>query len=89
MRCTGYCRYGEVYALMDSPPRQRKVDVVEGWPLMEVRLYLLESNVSMDICLINYTEITSFHYKHTLKVHQKQYSSVRCMYAVRGCSDFW
>ena len=56
---------------MDSPPRQRKVDVVEGWPFMEVRLYLLESNVSMDICLINYTEITSFHYKHALKVHQK------------------
>ena len=56
---------------MDSPPRQRKEDVVEGWPLMEVRLYLLEGNVSMDICLINYTEITSFHYKHALKVHQK------------------
>ena len=56
---------------MYSPPRQRKVDVVEGWPLMEVRLYLLESNVSMDICLINYTEITSFHYEHALKVHQK------------------
>ena len=71
MRYRGYCRYGEVYALMDSPPRQRKVDVVEGWPLMEVRLYLLEGNVSMDICLINYTEITSFHYKHALKVHQK------------------
>ena len=71
MRCTGYCRYGEVYALMYSPPRQRKVDVVEGWPLMEVRLYLLESNVSMDICLINYAEITSFHYEHALKVHQK------------------
>ena len=74
---------------MDSPPRQRKVDVVEGWPLMEVRLYLLEGNVSMDICLINYTEITSFHYKHALKVQQKQYSSVGCMYAVRGCSNFW
>ena len=70
MRSSGYCRYGEVYEWMDSPPRQRKVDVVEGWPLLEVRLYLLESNVSLDFCLTNYAQSTSFH-KHALKVQQK------------------